>query len=228
MAVRWRAAYRHLAAAPPASLALPEEDACVQAMVAAELEHWRRVDTEHWSGPPSGLVHEGCRRLGIQPDETAIIAVLDACARAVNGWAQPFPDAEPTLQWLRARGFRIGLLSNTWWAADWHNADLATHGLHPYLDELVYTSDLPHSKPHPEAFRTVAGRLGVPAERCLMVGDRPVDDVGGGLAAGMLAVLKTNGRPVDVPAHIRPTATIAHLAELPPLLERLAEGATTG
>src|SRR5205085_3438422 len=143
------------------------------------------VDTEHWSGPPSGLVRDGYRRLGRHPDENEIIAVLDACARALDGWAQPFPDARPTLETLRARGYRIGLLSNTWWAADWHNADLATHGLNEYLDELVYTSDLPHSKPHPEACRTIAERLGVAHEYCVMVGDLAIDDVECALRAGM-------------------------------------------
>jgi putative hydrolase of the HAD superfamily len=220
MAQRWQATYRNLNAAR--SQSIPDEGSFVQSMVDAELEHWRRVDTEHWSGPPSGLIMDGFRRMGMHAGEDTIMAVLDACAAALSGWATPFPDAAPVLEWLRSRGFRLGLLSNTWWASDWHDADLATHGLHPFLEELVYTSDLPHSKPHPEAFRTVANRLGVRNEECMMVGDRPVDDIGGALRAGMRAVLKTNARPVVVPEHIRPTAQIAHLAELPPLVERFA------
>jgi putative hydrolase of the HAD superfamily len=218
VAVRWRATYGKLRGIRPHDL--PDEEVFVQAMLDAENEHWRRVDSEHWSGPPSGLVLDGYRRLGRHPDEAEIIALLDACAAALDGWARPFPDARPTLEYLRRRGFRIGLLSNTWWAADWHNADLATHGLHEYLDELVYTSDLPHSKPHPEAFRTIASRLDVPHESCVMIGDRPIDDIGGALSAGMRAVFKTNGRPVELPTHVQPTAVIEHLAELPPLLER--------
>ncbi len=217
VAVRWQATFDELRGIRPRDL--PNEEAFVQAMLAAENEHWRRVDTEHWSGPPSGMVLDGYRRLGRHPHEDEIIDVLDACARALNGWARPFPDARPTLDYLRAKGYRIGLLSNTWWAADWHNADLATHGLNGYIDELVYTSDLPHSKPHAAAFQTIASRLGVPHENCVMIGDRPVDDIGGGLSAGMRAVLKTNGKPPLVPPHITPTAVIAHLAELPPLIE---------
>ena len=220
VALRWRAAYRLLAAHGPNGL--PDEDSWTRALLDAEREHWRRVDTEHWSGPPSGLVEAGYRRLGQRPDAETIIAVLDAAGRAMDGWAKPFPDAVPTLKALRAAGYRIGLLSNTWWAADWHNADIATHGLDSLLDERVFTSDLPHSKPHPIAFRTIAERLGVPPEACVMVGDRPVDDIGGGLGVGMRAVLKTNGGKPDVPAAIVPTAVIAQLAELPDLLPRLA------
>ena len=219
VADRWGATFDFFRAARPTEELARAE--FVQAMLGAEMEHWRRVDNEHWSGPPSGLVHDGYARLGRHADEATIIAVLDAYARAIDGWATPFPDAQPTLEHLRGRGYRIGLLSNTWWAADWHNADLATHGLGHYLDELVYTSDLPHSKPHPSVFRTVAERLGVAHEHCVMIGDRPVDDISGALGAGMRGILKTNGRPPATPPHITPTAIIAHLAELPAVLAGL-------
>ena len=215
VALRWRATYDNLSAD---GASLPAADLWVQALLDAERAHWQRVDTEHWSGPPSGLVEDGYRRLGLRADAETIAAVLDAAGRALGGWASPFADTVPTLELLRGRGYRIGLLSNTWWAAAWHNADIATHGIDPYLDERVFTSDLPHSKPHPVAFRTIAGRLGVPVEHCVMVGDRPVDDIGGGLGVGMRAVLKTNGGAPVVPPEIVPTAVIAHLAELPDLI----------
>ena len=217
VAVRWRSTYRQLCASPRDGL--PGEEEFVRALLDAETEHWRRVDTDHWSGPPSGLVLDGYRRMGRHLVEDEIVEILDACARALDGWAQPFPDAQPTLEYLRSRGYRLGLLSNTWWAAEWHNAHLATHGLDRYLDELVYTSDLPHSKPHTAAFQTIAGRLGVPHENCVMIGDRPIDDISGGLNAGMRAVFKTNGRATTIPDAVKPTAVIANLAELPPLVE---------
>lgn len=100
----------------------------------------------------------------------------------------------------------------------WHNADLAAHGLAEYLDELVYTSDLPHSKPHPSVFQTVAGLLGTAPAACVMIGDRLLDDVGGALGVGMRAVWKQNTKPWPRPPEVTPTATIRHLAELPPLL----------
>ena len=116
------------------------------------------------------------------------------------------------------KGYRIGLLSNTWWAAEWHNADLATHGLSKYLDELVYTSDLPHSKPHPSVFLEVAGRLDVEPAACVMVGDRMIDDISGSLGAGMRGVWKKTDYPWPKPEYIIPTAVITHLAEVPELL----------
>jgi putative hydrolase of the HAD superfamily len=203
---------------------LPARSLFVRAMREAELAHWRRVEGEYWSGPAELLIREGFGRLGRAPGEADIPAVLDGYAQAVNGWAQVFPDSRSTLLALRRLGYRIGLLSNTWWAAAWHNADLAAHGLQGLLDAALYTSDMPHSKPDPSVFRAIASRLGVPPQACLMVGDRPVDDIQGALGVGMLAVFKTNGRPRPVPEGVRPTATIERLSELPPLLEALQAG----
>lgn len=214
---RWALSYDFLVETLPVR-AWPEREQYAAAMRRAELAHWRRVEDEQWSGPPSGLLAEGFRTLGLHTGERELMAALDGYARAIDGWAQVFADAVPVLTDLRERGYRLGLLSNTWWAAGWHNADLAAHGLAPLLDEVVYTSDLPHSKPHPSVFREVTARLGVALEEAVMVGDRPVDDISGALQVGMRAVWKTNGNPRAKPAHIKPTATIEHLAELPPFL----------
>src|SRR2546428_11566004 len=97
---------------------------------------------------------------------------MDGYAHAISGWGKVFPDAREVLVMLRERGYRPGLLSNTWGAADWHNADLATHGLSGLLDALVYTSDLGSSKPHPSVFVEIASRLGVAVWDAPIVGDR--------------------------------------------------------
>jgi len=192
-------------------------DDFVAAMRAAEKAHWDRVDREHWSGPPTGLVSDGFRRLGINASDALLIETMDAYAKAVAGWSTVFPDTRDTLVALRKRGYRLGLLSNTWWAAEWHNADIAAHGLGDLLDELVYTSDLPHSKPHPYVFLAISERLGVEPEACVMIGDRQIDDVSGGKAAGMRAIWRrnTDGFPTWDGT---PDAIVDRLAELPPLL----------
>jgi putative hydrolase of the HAD superfamily len=215
---RWAMSYDYLVSVLPHN-GWPERDEYVKAMHDAELAHWQRVDQDHWSGPPSGLLHDGFRRLGRHVHEKELVVALDGYARAVDGWAIVFSDSRETLRTLRDRGYRLGLLSNTWWAAEWHNADLAAHGLGEFLDELVYTSDLPHSKPHPSVFQEVAQRLGVEPAACVMVGDRQVDDIGGALGAGIRAVWKQNDRPWPRAEHLTPSATIRTLAELPLLLK---------
>ena len=214
---RWGLSYDYLTTQLPSNH-WPSRDAYVQAMLEAEQAHWQRVVAEQWSGPPSSLLSDGFRRLGRHVHESELMTALDGYARAVDGWAVVFPDTRETLQLLRERGYRIGLLSNTWWAAEWHNADLAAHGLADLLDEVAYTSDLPHSKPHPSVFLEVARRLNVEPTACVMVGDRMIDDISGALGAGMRAVWRKNDYPWPKPEHILPTVTITQLAALPTLL----------
>ena len=195
----------------------------VAAMRAAELAHWERVDRERWSGPPTGLVADGFRRLGRHASDDELLVALDGYALAVAGWSTVFPDARDTLVLLRERRYRLGLLSNTWWAAEWHNADLAAHGLAGLLDELVYTSDLERSKPHPSVFREAARRLGVPPEECVMVGDRQVDDVSGALGVGMRAVWRRNDDGFPTSDAV-PDAVVERVSELPTLLRAWGGG----
>ena len=214
---RWGLSFDHVADVVGVD-GLPERERYVEAMRAAELAHWRRVEAEGWSGPPTSLLRDGFARLGVPAHERELLAALDGYARAVDGWAVAFPDARATLATLRERGYRIGLLSNTWWAADWHNADLAAHDLADLLDAIVYTSDLPHSKPHPSVFAHVLGRLGSSPEEGVMVGDRMVDDISGALAVGMRGVWRENDNPWPKPEGLQPSATIRNLDELPELL----------
>lgn len=216
---RWGLSYDYLIS-KVSNTSLPPQDVYVQAMRDAEKNHWQQVAERQASSTPTELLRAGFVRLEHKASEEELVAALDGYAQAVNGWAVIFSDTIATLKELRRLGYRLGLLSNTWWAAEWHNADLALHGLTPLLDEIVYTSDLPYSKPHPSVFQEVMRRLQVVPEQCVMVGDRLVDDIGGGLGVGLRAVWKKTIYPWPEPEHIKPTAIITDLAELLPLLQK--------
>ena len=213
-AEKWRASYDALAVL---GIAPQDRDAYTQAMRAAELGHWRRVENEQWSGPPTGIVQEGFRLLGLPADERTLLTALDGYAAATVGWSRLFPDTVTTLVTLRGLGYRIGLLSNTWWAAEWHNADLAAHGCSALIDALVYTSDLPHSKPHPSVFLEAADRLDIAPAEAVMVGDRMIDDISGAQSVGMRAIWRRNDQ-TPTRDDIAPDAVIEALAEVPPLV----------
>jgi putative hydrolase of the HAD superfamily len=218
----WELSYQALSARYPGA-GWPDCEAYVRAMSEAENAHWQRVRHEQRSSSPEDLLGDGFRRLGCQVEEEELLAALDGYAQAAAEWAAtPFPDAHEVLRALRQEGYRLGLLSNTWWAAAWHNAHLATHRLDDLLDVTVYTSDLPYSKPHPSTFLEVVTRLGVEPEACVMVGDMMIDDISGALGLGMRAVWKYNER-WPRPAPIVPTATITHLKDLPSLLRQWQE-----
>ena len=107
--VKWSASYDHLIATYP-ERRWPAREAFVGAMREAEASHWERVDREHWSGPPTGLVREGFDRLGVPPSSDELMAAMDGYARAISGWGKVFPDARDVLVTLRERGyFLVGL-----------------------------------------------------------------------------------------------------------------------
>ena len=215
---KWTAGHARLVATRPGRW--PEAEPFVAAMRAAELAHWAGVEgPEHTTGDPASLVRDGFARLGLSGDDADALAVVDGYADAVSGWCRIYDDSVATLGALRSTGRRLGLLSNTWWAAAWHNADLATHGLDALLDAVLYTSGLPHSKPHASVFRAAAERLGVAPEECVMVGDRMIDDVSGAQSAGMRGIWKRNS---ETPGRddIHPDAVIDRVAEVPAIIAR--------
>jgi putative hydrolase of the HAD superfamily len=132
------------------------------------------------------------------------------------------PDVEPMLQSLKQRGLKLGVLSSTAWPGEWHEEWLRRDGVLHYFDGVTWSSDLPWTKPHPEAFRTAMKAVGVddPA-RCVYVGDRPYDDISGAKGIGMKAVLVPHSDlPVEqrVPVDVEPDGVLHRLADLPELI----------
>jgi haloacid dehalogenase superfamily, subfamily IA, variant 3 with third motif having DD or ED/haloacid dehalogenase superfamily, subfamily IA, variant 1 with third motif having Dx(3-4)D or Dx(3-4)E len=223
---RWALSYDYLVA-HAGERSWPDCATYVRSMQAAEASHWQRVTTLLTSNRPEEVLSEGFAGLQCPVESSEIALALEGYGQAVMGWATVFPDAAATLQALRSHGLRLGLLSNTWWAGAWHDADLVTHGLASLFDTVVYTSDLAYSKPHPDVFYAVTRQLAVEPAECVMVGDRLDADVVGGQGVGMRAVWKKMNSPWSPPGSalsdlstVTPDATITNLEELLPLCAR--------
>lgn len=121
----------------------------------------------------------GCERLAAGLSEQLYALTISA-----ESW-EAFPDSRPTLQAVRDRGLRIGVLSDT--GFDLRPA-LDRLGLTPFLDAVVFSYEYGLCKPAAKAFLTAADQLGVRPERTLMVGDNPLTD-SGAVSAGMYVFL---------------------------------------
>jgi len=95
-----------------------------------------------------------------------------------------YEDAIPTLDVLRDRGLKLGLLSNS--ARDLHDF-VGHHGL--TVDAVLTSRAHGKTKPHEAIFRRMLELLDVVPGEALMVGDTVEDDVEGATAVGMRAVL---------------------------------------
>lgn len=150
---------------------------------------------------------------------------IDECALEIyKEWAAChhfalFEDVVPALSALRARGFLLGLVSNTHRSLEAFQSHFA---LEEWIEAAVASSEHGFNKPHPSIFRTALARLSVAPEEALMVGDSLKHDVEGARAVGMHAVLlrREAGRRLDgrEPLEVGGIPVIGSLHELPGLL----------
>ncbi|MFN2386266.1 MAG: HAD family hydrolase [Thermoanaerobaculia bacterium] len=124
-----------------------------------------------------------------------------------NLWSAPCEGAGEVLDALRARGYRLGLISN----ADGRvRGLLEAAGVAGKLDLILDSAEVGMEKPDARIFREGARRIGVDPGRCAYVGDIYEIDVAGAEAAGMRAILIG-----DCPA----PGTVTRVKELSALLE---------
>jgi putative hydrolase of the HAD superfamily len=126
-----------------------------------------------------------------------------------------YDDVESVLRTLRARGLKIGVVSN------WDSRLKAISdglGLTPLVDFIVISAEVGVRKPDPGIFRMALDRAGVRAEEAIHVGDLLEEDVEGARRAGVRPVLIDRKKKITAdrsPADVR---VVASLAELIPLL----------
>ncbi|HEX2188183.1 MAG TPA: HAD-IA family hydrolase [Longimicrobiaceae bacterium] len=103
-----------------------------------------------------------------------------------NLWSSVRERTAETLEELRRRGYRLGVISN----ADGRvEALLESVGLRPHFEFVIDSARVGMEKPDPRIFRMGLERLGVAPEDAVYVGDIYEIDVVGARRAGMAAVL---------------------------------------
>jgi putative hydrolase of the HAD superfamily len=125
------------------------------------------------------------RELGVDDPDAFIDAEHEVWrpAHAVLG------SAYALLESLRGRGFKTGLVANSWpEPARLLRADVAAFGLTPLLDVMVFSEEVCAAKPQPEIFLHALGQLAVEPANAMFVGDRLETDVQGAANLGMTTV----------------------------------------
>ncbi len=172
----------------------------------AEFALWRQAETAH----QSATLDQIFARAGVTPDEELLASYF----RSWDPHTYTDPDVAPLLRELRDRGIRVGVLSNTLWPRSAHERVFTRDEVLGLIDGAVYSSEIPWTKPHPEAFLAAMAAVGVTDPgSCVFVGDRPYDDIYGAKRLGMRGVLIPHS---EVPRHddVVPDAIITRLADL--------------
>ncbi|MBL0387803.1 HAD family hydrolase [Tumebacillus sp. ITR2] len=156
------------------------------------LDHWAHVPLEtfqarFWELDSFGYVHKSIvyRQLleEFEIEELSAEALMREFYRECNEHAQPFAGMVETLEALRARGLKLGIVTNG--QTEMQSLGLSVLGLNERVDAVLISEAEGLRKPDPALFARAAERLGVAPEACLYVGDHPRNDIHGARTAGM-------------------------------------------
>jgi putative hydrolase of the HAD superfamily len=134
------------------------------------------------------LVRRLLRDFGVEIDDEELGRYLEAEHRAWEPARILAAHTHPLLETLRARGLKLGLVSNAFDPGWLLHRDLEQMGLAERLDFSVFSSEVGMRKPHPAIFERALEALGAEPERALFVGDRLYEDVRGAAEVGMTTV----------------------------------------
>ena len=135
-----------------------------------------------------GLVRRLLRDFGVEIDEEELGRYLEAEHRAWDPARILAAHTHPLLEALRARGLKLGLVSNAFDPGWLLHRDLEQMGVAQRLDFSVFSSEIGTRKPHPAIFERALEAIGVEPEQALFVGDRLYEDVRGAAEVGMTTV----------------------------------------
>jgi FMN phosphatase YigB (HAD superfamily) len=176
--------------------AMPELSPARAAMLVHDLitssrDLYGRLDVPDSVRVEADIVVRDClSREGIPPDPPTVVLVRRAMALPIEGRFRPLPGAAELPAHIHALGLRCVIASNTYWRdAGSYWDDFRALGMADHVDAIVTSVDAGHLKPHPAVFELAMRAAGVPAERCVVIGNKEDNDIEPALALGMRAIL---------------------------------------
>jgi putative hydrolase of the HAD superfamily len=157
-----------------------------------EREHHHLSDPDAWWSSLFPIFAAAIEAVaGVDPRSASEIAIkVRAEYLDPKNWAM-FPDTEPTLVALTARGWRHIILSN-------HVPELPqlinSLGLGHHFESVITSATLGYEKPHPLAFKAAIDAI-PSGTRIIMIGDSFKADYGGARAVGLDAILVRGSHP---------------------------------
>ena len=172
-------------------------------------------------GSVKELVIEVCRLLSPPGYEKVIASKLEPqIKQGRRDLFKFFDDAEPTLQTL-SKYCEMGLIAN-------QSEDILEliekSGFARFFKVKAISSSIKLKKPDSKIFKLALKQAGYIAKDCIMVGDRLDTDICPANTMGMTTIRTTNSLfALQVPKRAceHPSYTVAHLSEIPELLESI-------
>lgn len=127
-----------------------------------------------------------CRMIGANPSHARIVAATELRLDLQRRNQQPRPGAIATLRELKAKGYKVALVSDAYKDVPrvWGDSQFAT-----LMDTAIFSCDMGVTKPDPKMYQTACERIAIAPERCVYVGDGGSSELTGAKAMGMTPVL---------------------------------------
>ncbi len=210
---------------------LKSRDRFYEDTLAAIIDGWQAAKRT-LRAPHLGLMLlETLAAQGAPPDALNMLACLDAYGPEAPPGLRLYPEVPQVLDGLRARGLRLGIITNSIRPMYMRMVEFDALGLWSFFAPdhcLICAADVGYIKPHPAIFQAGLDVLGVRAEEAVFVGDSLKADIAGAQGAGMHAIQRDPTTPpayteasLTQAAPIVPDGHINSLDELPAALDAL-------
>ena len=192
-----------------------DPSALADAYEAEAMRFWSSLTSEHLSQPIEDererMWLSALRAVGID-DRALARRAAGEYVRARSGALALTPGSRDVLTALRARGCKLGLVTNGFAAT--HHDKIDRLGLREQMDAFFLADEVGMVKPDPELFRHACRALGSEPARSAMVGDRYGRDVVGAHEAGLFTIL-LDVHAIPIPdGGVAPDAVIATIADV--------------
>ena len=124
-------------------------------------------------------------------DYKILAAGIVAYRKVRAGLLEPYPNVESVLLNLKAKGLKLGIISDAPGLKAWIR--LESMKLSNYFDVVITFEDTKQLKPSKLPFEAALKQLRLKPKECLMVGDWPERDIKGAKAVGMVTCFARYG-----------------------------------
>ena len=189
----------------------------VPALAASRRSFWddperNRRERVNMLGAWTKIVERALEALG-RPDPQLAAMIAAEFARRRRDRMRLFPEALACLDGWRARGVRLGLVTNG--DASQQRDKIARHSLATYFEVIVIEGEFGAGKPDEIVYRHALDTLGARPEETCMVGDHLDFDVAGAQRLGMQGIwIDRAGGGLPQGSVVRPDRIIRTLREL--------------
>jgi putative hydrolase of the HAD superfamily len=202
-------------------LSLPAIGAFWQLIDQAIVRAWDDAKISGRIQPFATIVDQILSDLGVAPGKIEGEELLGLFDWGPRPGVIPFPDTFKVLNQLRAQGYLLGLLTNSFLPMWIRDAELEAYDLLHYWDARITAADVGYVKPHPVIYQAILNRLQIMPHQAVFVGDRPRNDIAGANNVGMISVLISPGHLDRELEDVQPDYRINSLIELLRILEEL-------